>query len=33
MVPELVPDCIVAATHLIVGETAIDLRGRAEAQG
>jgi glyoxylase-like metal-dependent hydrolase (beta-lactamase superfamily II) len=28
MGPELVPDCIGAATHLIVGETAIDLRGR-----
>src|ERR1700738_651536 len=27
MGPELVPDCIVAATHLIVGETAIDLGG------
>ena len=28
MGPELVPDCIVAPTHLIVGETAIDLDGR-----
>jgi hypothetical protein len=28
MGPELVPDCIVAPTHLIVGETAIDLGGR-----
>ena len=28
MGPELVPHCIVAPTHLIAGETAIDLGGR-----